>query len=116
MAEELKLVREQLEKIQNSPALEDDERANVLAGTVRSAIEKEMRAINEHKEWRCRAVTTDPRKPQRIKIICRNEDEHRLVKRTVEKTAVPGARMLRDQLYPIKVDSMKRTAVLDEND
>ena len=58
----------------------DDERANVSAGTVRNAIEKEMRAMEEHKEWRCRAVTTDPKKPQRIKIICRSEDEHRLVK------------------------------------
>lgn len=168
MAEELKLVREQLE-IQNSPALNisaqtspqvsyagiartpptsqpsnvrtlssmnttptsftdtlyctidtshlgDDERANVAAGTVQNAIEKDMRATEEHKEWRCRAVMTDPRKPQRIKIVCRDEAEHRLVKRAAEKTAVHGARVLRDELYPIKVDSVKRTAVLDEND
>ena len=92
-----------------------DERANVSAGTVRSTIEKEMRTTEEHKEWRCRAATTDPRMPQRIKVICRDEAEHRLVKRAAEKTAVPGARVLRDELYPIKVDSVKHTAVLDEN-
>ena len=96
--------------------LGDDERAKVSAGTVRSAIEKEIRATEEHKEWRCRAVTTDPKKPQRIKIICRDEAEHQLVKRAAEKTSVPGARVLRDELYPIKVDSVRRTAVLDEND
>ena len=96
--------------------IEDDKRANVTAGTVRAAIEKEMRATGEQKAWRCRAVTMDPRKPQRIKIVCRDETEHRLVKQAAEKTSVSGARVLRDELYPIKVDSVRRTAVLDEND
>lgn len=68
-----------------------------------------------HKEWRCKAVTTDPKKPQRIKIVCRDESEHQLVKRAAEKIVSAGARVLRDELYPIKVDSVNRTAVLDEN-
>ncbi|KAK8029482.1 hypothetical protein PG993_011054 [Apiospora rasikravindrae] len=96
--------------------MEDEKRASVTAGTVRAAIEKEMRATGEQKDWRCRAVTMDPRKPQRIKIVCRDETEHRLVKQAAEKTSVSGARVLRDELYPIKVDSVRRTAVLDEND
>ena len=97
--------------------MEDDKRAAVTAGTVRAAIEKEIRATGEQKkDWRCRAVTMDPRKPQHIKIGCRDETEHRLVKQGAEKTNASGARVLRDELYPIKVDSVRRTAVLDEND
>jgi len=36
------------------------------------------------------------------------------VKQTVEANLVQGARILRDDLYPIRVDSVNRTAVLDE--
>ena len=43
--------------------MEDDKRAAVTTGTVRAAIEKEIRATGEQKDWRCRAVTMDPRKP-----------------------------------------------------
>ncbi|KAH8193542.1 hypothetical protein TruAng_012293 [Truncatella angustata] len=57
----------------------------------------------------------DPKRPQRIKIVCRDESEHELVKRTAEKIVTGGARVLRDKLYPIKVDSVNRTTVLDEN-
>jgi uncharacterized coiled-coil protein SlyX len=169
LSEELKQIRDQLETIQNSPALnvsaqtnpqasyaqvartpptsqpsnvrtltsmkttpstftdtlyctidtsrmDDEGRAKMTAGTIRSAIEEEIRTGGEQKDWRCRAMTMDPRKPQRIKIICRDEAEHRLVKQAAEKTNAPGARVLRDELYPIKVDSVRRTAVLDEND
>ena len=38
-----------------------------------------------------------------------------LVKETAEKTAIKGARVLRDQLFPVKVDGANRTAVLDSN-
>ncbi|OWT42387.1 reverse transcriptase [Pochonia chlamydosporia 170] len=50
----------------------------------------------------------------RIKVICRNEAELQLVKEVAEKTVVPGARVMRDQLYPVKVDNANRTAVVDE--
>ncbi|KAH8194111.1 hypothetical protein TruAng_011724 [Truncatella angustata] len=93
-----------------------EDEANVWnAGTTRAAVEKEIRSIEGHKDWRCRAVTMDPKKPQRIKIVCRDESEHELVKRTAEKIVTGGARVLRDELYPIKVDSINRTAVLEEN-
>ncbi|KAH8193570.1 hypothetical protein TruAng_012264 [Truncatella angustata] len=93
-----------------------EDEANVWnAGTTRAAVEKEIRSIEGHKDWRCRAVTMDPKKPQRIKIVCRDESEHELVKRTAEKIVTSGARVLRDELYPIKVDSVNRTAALDEN-
>jgi hypothetical protein len=37
------------------------------------------------------------------------------VKQVAETKIGAGARVLRDELYPIKVDSVKRAAVLDEN-
>ncbi|CZT52860.1 uncharacterized protein RSE6_14254 [Rhynchosporium secalis] len=64
--------------------------------------------------WRCRAVTLDPKNPYRVRIACRDETEHKAVKRVVEENLVQGARILRDDLYLIRVDSVNRTAVLDE--
>jgi hypothetical protein len=37
------------------------------------------------------------------------------VKRAAEKIVSAGTKVLRDKLYPIKVDSVNRTAVLDKN-
>ena len=51
-----------------------------------------------------------------IKIACRDEVEHQLVKRAAEMKIWVGVCMLRDELYPIKVDNVKWTVVLDEND
>ncbi|TQN73583.1 hypothetical protein CSHISOI_01885 [Colletotrichum shisoi] len=48
-------------------------------------------------------------------IACRTDNEHAMVKRVVEANLVPGARVLRDDIYPIRVYSVNRTAVLDEN-
>ena len=36
------------------------------------------------------------------------------MKEVAEKTAVTGARVMRDQLYPVKVDNANRIAVLDD--
>ncbi|KAF4625100.1 hypothetical protein G7Y89_g13069 [Cudoniella acicularis] len=85
------------------------------AGMVRAAVEKEIRIMDEYGSWRCRAVTVDPKNTNWIKIACRNEAEHKLVKRVVETKVGAGVRVLRDELYPIKVDNVKRTAVLDKN-
>ncbi|EXM13523.1 hypothetical protein FOTG_18025 [Fusarium oxysporum f. sp. vasinfectum 25433] len=63
--------------------------------------------------WRCAAVVRDVRNADRIKVICRDEAEMQLTKQTAEKTAIKGARVLRDQLFPVKVDGANRTAVLD---
>ncbi|KAK0369163.1 hypothetical protein CLIM01_13480 [Colletotrichum limetticola] len=56
----------------------------------------------------------NPRNADRTRIICRDDAEHRLVKQMAEKSFGPGARVLRDELYPMKVDNLKRTEVLDE--
>jgi hypothetical protein len=61
-------------------------------------------------------VTVDKKNTNRIKIACRNEAEHQLVKRIIEIKIRAGIYILYNKLYPIKVDSVKRIAVLDEND
>ncbi|KAJ5799038.1 uncharacterized protein N7503_006543 [Penicillium pulvis] len=80
--------------IDTSKILENDNQ-KVSAGSIRAAIETEIRAIDGHTLWRCRAVT--------------------LVKKVAEAKIGAGVRVLRDELYPIKVDSVRRTVVLDEN-
>lgn len=60
-------------------------------------------------------VTISPRDPNWIRIACRDEAEYHLVKRVVEEKIGTGAWVLRDELYLLKVDSVKRSVVLDEN-
>jgi hypothetical protein len=93
----------------------EGENGRISAGTVREAVEKEMRMMDKHENWRCRAVTVDHATQSRIRIACRDEDEHQLVKRAAEKIGA-RSRVLRDELYPVKVDNVKRTAVLNEKD
>ena len=61
-------------------------------------------------------MTIDPKNTNQVKIACSDEAEHQLVKRVVEMKIGVGVHMLCDELYPIKVDNVKQTAVLDEND
>lgn len=93
----------------------DGGNGGMSAGTVRAAVEKEMRTRENLENWRCRAVTVDHATQSRIRIACRDEDEYQLVKRAAEKIGA-GSRVLRDELYPVKIDNVKRTAVLDEKD
>ncbi|PVH67360.1 hypothetical protein DL98DRAFT_602288 [Cadophora sp. DSE1049] len=86
----------------------------VSAGAIRTMVEKGMRNEQDNATWRCRAVTIDPKNPHRVRLACRDEAEHRMVKQVVEANLVQGARMLRDDLYPIRVDSVNRAVVLDE--
>ncbi|KAH7394638.1 hypothetical protein BKA66DRAFT_598616 [Pyrenochaeta sp. MPI-SDFR-AT-0127] len=60
----------------------------VSAGAIRTTVEKEIRDTNEQTNWRCQAVTMDPRNPHRVRIACRDEDEHKAVKRVVEANLV----------------------------
>ncbi|KAI2811952.1 transcriptional regulator family: Zinc finger, CCHC-type [Aspergillus niger] len=93
----------------------DTENERPSAGPIRTAVETEIRTMENYTSWRCRAVTVDPKNTNRIRIACRDEAEHQLVKKVAETKVGAGARVLRDELYPIKVDSVNRTAVLDEN-
>jgi hypothetical protein len=82
---------------------------------IRSGIKKSIgEEEGGEKTWRCVAVIRDRRHPQRIKIICKDETELK-VKKAAEATLPKGSRILRDQLYPIKVDSGRTDAVLQPN-
>jgi hypothetical protein len=93
--------------------VEGDE-ARPLAGTIRTVVESGVRSELDNPTWRCRAVTRDPKNPHRIRITCRDDSEHEIVKRIAEANLTQGARILRDDLYPIRVANVNRTAVLDE--
>lgn len=89
----------------------DRDRAQVAA--IRQAIEGELRAKEGQATWRCAAVVRSSQNAERVKIICRDEAELQRVKEAAQKTTVTGTRVMRDQLYPVKVDNANRTAVLD---
>ncbi|OAQ58658.1 reverse transcriptase [Purpureocillium lilacinum] len=93
--------------------VEEANREHAQVGAVRQAIEGEMRTKDGQATWRCAAVVRDARAAERIKVICRNENELTLVKEAAQKTAIIGARVMRDQLYPVKVDNANRSMVLD---
>ena len=93
----------------------DNENDRTSAGSIRAAVENGVRTVPNHVNWRCRAVTVDPKNANRIRIACRDEAEHQLVKNVAETNIGAGARVLRDELYPIKVDNVRKGAVLDEN-
>ncbi|KZL68744.1 reverse transcriptase, partial [Colletotrichum incanum] len=95
---------------------ESEAAEQVSVGSIRTMVESQIRSgEGEAGSWRCRAVTKDPRNPHRIRIACRNDDEHAMVKRVVEANLARGARILRDDVYPIRVDSVNRTAVLNDD-
>jgi hypothetical protein len=53
------------------------------------------------------------RNAERIRIARRYAAELQRVKEAAQKTAAGGPRVLRDQLYAVKVDNANRAAVLD---
>lgn len=81
---------------------------------IHKTVKQEMQASSDKPHWRCVAVTRDRRNANRLRIIGRNEEEIQKIKTILEARKAPGARVLRNQLYPIKVDSMNRMAVFDQ--
>lgn len=94
----------------------ESENERMSAGRIRAAVESEIRTMEDHMHWRCRAVTVDPKNTNRIRIACHDEAEHQLIKKVAEAKIGAGARVLQYELYPIKVDSVNKAAVLDEKD
>jgi hypothetical protein len=84
-------------------------------GAIRTIVEKEIRAGEGQNNWRCRAVTRDAKNASRVRITCRDESELHMVKQVAETRIAPGIRILRDELYPVKVDHVNRLAILDTN-
>ncbi|KAM4064282.1 reverse transcriptase [Hirsutella rhossiliensis] len=72
--------------------------ARTAIGNIRKAIESDMGKSQRQETWKCAAVVTDARNPDRIKILCRDQTELKQVKEAAQKTVTSGAR---------------RTAVLD---
>ena len=94
--------------------VEEENMNEAQPGVIRQAIENGMRTTEGHESWRRAAVIKDPRNPARIRITCRNKTELQRVKEAAQKTLAPSVRVLRDQLYPVKVDNANRTAVLNQ--
>jgi hypothetical protein len=91
----------------------EEDKAKAQITNIRQQIEKAMRGSEETRNWRCAAMVKDPKNADRVKVICRHEDEIQQVKEAAQKMDIPGIRVLRDQLYPVKIDNANRTAVLD---
>ncbi|RYC79453.1 hypothetical protein BFJ63_vAg17665 [Fusarium oxysporum f. sp. narcissi] len=69
----------------------EEEEARFSAGTIRTTMENQVRSKLDNPMWRCRAVTKDPKNPHRVRITCRDESEHEIVKRVAETNLAPGA-------------------------
>ncbi|KAM3560256.1 hypothetical protein ARSEF4850_003736 [Beauveria asiatica] len=91
-----------------------EESYKVTAGEIRSTLEREMRTEQDSANWRCRAVTRDPKDPARVRIMCRDEKEQQKIKHVAETKLPEGTRVLRDDLHRIRVDNVSRDAVLDQ--
>src|SRR6201999_154554 len=98
----------------DTSGVDQNKQQHVQPGAIRAAIEKEIRT-KEGNQWLCAAVMRDPRNMARIRVACRDKNEQKAVKQAAEKAKVEGTRVLRDQLFPVKVDGVNRCAVLDEN-
>ena len=55
------------------------------------------------------------RQAGRVIVRARNEDELHRIKEAALKIAPGGTTVLRDQLYPLKVDNVSRLAVLNRD-
>jgi hypothetical protein len=93
--------------------VDEKEKGKVQVADIRKTIEAEIQRRESKENWRCAAVVKEARNPHRVRVICRDEVEVQLVKEAAQKISVPGVRVLRDQLYPVRVDNANRTAVLD---
>ena len=57
----------------------------------------------------------DPRNTAQVQVACCNNNELQIVKQVAEKALSGGVRVLRDQLFPVKIDNANCLAVLDEH-
>ncbi|EGU72829.1 hypothetical protein FOXB_16661 [Fusarium oxysporum f. sp. conglutinans Fo5176] len=49
-------------------------------------------------------------------VICRDEAELHMVREAARGADIPGVKILRERLYPVKINGANRSAVLDSND
>lgn len=83
-----------------------------LPAAIRQGVQEVIREEMKDPQWKCLAVKRDTRTPTRVRILCRNEKELDLVREAAEKTKPEGARVLRAQLYPVRIDNTPTAAIL----
>jgi hypothetical protein len=79
-----------------------------------SAIRKLVNSGETGGRKRSCAVTMVPRGDPRLRVTCATEEEKEEVKKILDRESIRGLRVLKDQIYPVKVDAVKRSSVLDE--
>lgn len=89
-----------------------EQEKEALPSNIRAGVEKIIRSDQKQPGWRCRAVIRDNRNPQRVRILCRDEEELKQVKKAAEQSKPQGGRVLGDQLYPVKMDSVAAHVIL----
>ena len=80
------------------------------SAALRKKIEEEVQ--NQDEKFRVKAFIKDRRSPDRLRILCRKEEEFKNVKPATVAIATQGARVLRDQLYPVKINNARVDAIL----
>ncbi|KAL9561263.1 hypothetical protein ACKAV7_014618 [Fusarium commune] len=93
----------------------DDGSDKAQIGEVRQAIEAAVRIRKKDERWRCAAVIRGARNANIIKVICRDEAELHMVREAALGADMPRAKILRERLYPVKINGANRSAVLDSN-
>ena len=88
----------------------DEGTTTVDPAALRKRIKEEMHKQDE--KFRVKTIIKDRRSPNRLRILCRNEEELKNVKSAAVTTAVQGACVLRDQLYPVKINNARADAIL----
>uniref|UniRef100_A0A093V1R4 Enolase n=2 Tax=Talaromyces marneffei PM1 TaxID=1077442 RepID=A0A093V1R4_TALMA len=74
----------------------EEDKARTQIANIRQQIKKEMRGNEETQNWRYAAMVKDPKNADRIKVICRDEEEIQQVKEAAQKVDIPGIRVLQD--------------------
>lgn len=96
----------------NTSRVEEGGKSKTQSEVVRETLDTVIRAYIDRGNWRCVGVTKDLRNPERIRVTCRVEEELHLIMKAVKKVVVAEARIMRDQLYPLKLDNMNEIAIL----
>ena len=84
-----------------------------LPERIRGKLVEEMRGVVKNKEWKPLAVKRDQRQGKRLRVLCRTEQEHKQVKEALEKVKPAGTKVLRDQLFPVRLDNVPARAILN---
>ncbi|EWZ28661.1 hypothetical protein FOZG_17666 [Fusarium oxysporum Fo47] len=93
----------------------DDDSDKAQIGEVRQAIEAVVRTRKEDERWRCAVVIRGARNANVVKVICRDEAGLHMVREAALGADTLGAKILRERLYPVKINGANRSALLDSN-